>query len=189
MGAVTAYATAPASAGQGALRERESSAVAEAEAMADEHLAREEEVRRVGALVRWLDDLIRIPGTKLGIGLDPLIGAIAPGVGDAVTGAASLAVLMTAIRRKVPTIVVARMLLNIAIDTILGAVPVVGDVFDVLWRSNYRNLQLLERHQGELEPRARAGDYALVLGAVALVAASVAAPIVLWMWMISAIFG
>jgi hypothetical protein len=189
LGAVTAYVSAQERSGQGVLRERESDAVTEAEAMADKHLAREEEVRRVGALVRWLDDLIRIPGTKLGIGLDPLIGAIAPGVGDAVTGAASLAVLMTAIRRGVPTIVVARMILNIAIDTIFGAIPVVGDAFDILWRSNYRNLQLLERHQGELEPRARAGDYALVLGAVGLVAASVAAPIMLWMWMISAIFG
>jgi hypothetical protein len=118
-----------------------------------------------------------------------LIGAIAPGVGDAVTGAASLAVLTTAIRRGVPTIVVARMFLNIAIDTIFGSIPVAGDIFDLLWRSNYRNLQLLERHEGELEPKARAGDYALVLGAVGLVAASVAVPVLLWMWMFSTIFG
>jgi hypothetical protein len=186
---MSAYASAPARSGHETLRKRDNDAVAEAEAMADKHLAREEEVRRVGALVRWLDDLIRIPGTKFGIGLDPLIGAIAPGVGDAVTGAASLAVLTTAIRRGVPTIVVARMFLNIAIDTIFGSIPVAGDIFDLLWRSNYRNLQLLERHEGELEPKARAGDYALVLGAVGLVAASVAVPVLLWMWMFSTIFG
>ena len=184
---MTAYATASGRAQE--FLERRTDAVADAEAMAETHLARTEEVRRVGSLVRWLDDLIRIPGTKFGVGLDPILGAIAPGVGDAVTGAASLAVLITAVRRGVPTIVVARMVLNIAIDTIVGLVPIVGDVFDFLWRSNYRNMQLLERHDGELEPKARAADYALVLGALGLVGVSIAAPIALWMWTVSMIFG
>ncbi len=166
-----------------------SDAVAEAEAMADAHLARVEDVRRVGALVRWLDDLIRIPGTKFGIGLDAAIGLVFPGIGDAVTGAAALAVLTTALRRGVPRVVVARMLLNIAIDTIGGLVPVVGDAFDLFWRSNYRNLELLERHQNEIEPRARPSDYLWVGLAVVLVGASVAAPFVLGYWILGAIFG
>jgi hypothetical protein len=166
-----------------------SDAVAEAEAMADAHLARVEDVRRVGVLVRWLDDLVRIPGTKFGIGLDAVIGLVLPGVGDAITGVAALGVLGTALRSGVPRVVVARMLLNIAIDTLGGLVPVVGDAFDLFWRSNYRNLELLERHQNELEPRARASDYLWVGLAVALVGASVAAPFVLGYWILGAIFG
>lgn len=167
----------------------ESDAVMDAERMADAHLARVEDVRKVGNLVRWLDDLIRIPGTKFGVGLDAAIGFVLPGVGDAITGAAALAVLGTALRSGVPRVVIARMLGNIAIDTVGGLLPVVGDVFDLFWRSNYRNLQLLERHQNELEPRARATDYLWVGLAVSLVAASVAAPFVLGYWILGAIFG
>ena len=162
-------------------------AVAEAEAMADQHLARTEEVRRVGVLVRWLDDLIRIPGTKFGIGLDPIVGALLPGVGDAVTGAAALTVMVTALRRGVPSVVIARMFLNVAIDVIGGLVPVAGDAFDFVWRANYRNLQLLERHQNELEPQTRRSDYLWVGGAAALVAVSVITPIVFWMTVLAAI--
>lgn len=169
--------------------EPRSDAVAEAEAMAERHLARQTEVERVGTLVRWLDDAVRIPGTRFGVGLDPLIGLVLPGVGDVITGAASLAVLVTAVRRGVPRVVLARMLLNVAIDVVGGIVPVVGDAFDVVWRSNVRNLALLERHQGELEPRARAGDYAVLAAAVGLVGLSLAAPIVLLVWLVGLIVG
>jgi hypothetical protein len=167
----------------------ESDAVMDAERMADAHLARVEDVRKVGNLVRWLDDLIRIPGTKFGVGLDAAVGLVLPGVGDAITGAAALAVLGTALRSGVPRVVIARMLGNIAIDTVGGLLPVVGDVFDLFWRSNYRNLELLERHQNELEPRARATDYLWVGLAVTLIGASVAAPFVLGYWILGAIFG
>ncbi len=155
----------------------ESSAVADAERMAETHLARTAEVDKVGSVVRWMEDLVRVPGTKFGIGLDALLGFMVPGVGDAVTGAVALSLLVTAMRRGVPRIVVLRMFLNIAVDVVVGLVPVVGDAFDLVWRSNVRNLELLERHQGELEPKARAGDYAIVTAAIALVAGSVAAPI------------
>lgn len=155
----------------------ESSAVVDAERMADTYLARTAEVERVGTMVRWLEDIVRVPGTKFGIGLDALLGFVLPGVGDAVTGAMALSLLVTAMRRGVPRVVVLRMFLNIAVDVVVGLVPVVGDVFDLIWRSNVRNLELLERHQGELEPKARPGDYAIVTAAVALVGASVAAPV------------
>jgi hypothetical protein len=102
-----------------------------------------------------------------------------------VTGAMGLTVIVAAARRGVPRIVLARMLLNVAVDTVLGLVPIVGDAFDLLWRSNLRNLELLERHQNELEPRARAGDWAIVAAAGALVLASAAAPIFLIAWLVS----
>lgn len=157
--------------------------------MAEAHLAREEEVRRVGAVVRWLDDAVRIPGTQFGVGLDAALGFLLPGVGDAVTGAVAFTVVLAAIRRGVPKVVVARMMLNIGVDTLLGLIPIAGDVFDLLWRSNVRNLALLERHQGELEPRARASDYLWLGAAATLVAATVAAPFAAAWWLFSAIFG
>jgi hypothetical protein len=163
--------------------------VAEAEAMADAHLARQEEVLRVGKLVRWMDDLVRVPGTRFGIGLDAILGFFVPVLGDLVTGAASIAVITAAQRRGVPRIVLVRMLLNVGIDVLAGMVPVVGDAFDLLWRANVRNLELLERHQGELEPRARKSDYMVVTAAVALAIAGVLAPIMALVWLVGLIVG
>lgn len=162
--------------------------VAEAEAMADAHLARQEEVARLGKLVRVLEDLVRVPGTKFGIGLDAIVGVFLPGIGDAITGALGLTLITAAVRRGVPRVVVARMVANLAIDLVVGLLPVLGDAFDLLWRSNTRNLALLERHQGELVPKAKAGDYALVGLAGAVLAATVAAPFVLLYMLLGAVF-
>lgn len=164
-------------------------AVAEAEAMAEQHLARQQEVERVGSVVRWLDDAIRVPGTRFGIGLDAALGFFVPVVGDLVTGVVALSVVVTAMRRGVPRVVIARMLLNIGVDVVGGLVPVIGDAFDLVWRANTRNMALLERHQNELEPRARPGDYAIVAAAVTTVAASVAAPVFALWWLFGALFG
>lgn len=163
--------------------------VADAEAMAETHLARTGEVERMGTMVRWMEDIVRVPGTRFGVGLDALIGFALPGLGDAVTGGVALTMLVTAMRRGVPRIVVLRMLLNVAIDVVGGLVPVVGDAFDLVWRANVRNLELLERHQGELEPKARVGDYAIVAVAVGLVGASIAAPIMLLTWLVGILIG
>ncbi|MBL4685444.1 MAG: DUF4112 domain-containing protein [Nannocystaceae bacterium] len=165
-----------------------SDSVAEAEAMADIHLARQEEVERLGKLVRVLEDLVRVPGTKFGIGLDSIVGALLPGVGDAITGALGLTLITAAVRRGVPRVVVVRMVANLAIDLVVGLIPVLGDAFDLLWRSNTRNLALLERHQGELVPQAKAADYALVGLAGAVLAATVAAPFVLLYMLLGAVF-
>jgi hypothetical protein len=166
-----------------------SDAVLDAERMADRHLARTAEVEKVGNVVRWLDDAVRVPGTKFGIGLDAIAGFVVPGVGDAITGLVALSVMSAAIRRGVPRVVLMRMFLNIAVDTGVGMVPVVGDLFDLLWRSNTRNLALLERHQGELEPRARPGDYMVLAAAAGLVVVSIAAPIMLIAWVLSFLLG
>lgn len=157
--------------------------------MADAYLARQEEVRRVASVVRWLDDLVRVPGTRFGFGLDAILGFFVPVLGDLVTGAVAVSVITAAQRRGVPRIVVLRMLLNLGIDTLGGLVPVVGDAFDLVWRANVRNLELLERHQGELEPKARKSDYLVVAAAVGLVGVGVAAPIMLLVWLIGLIAG
>lgn len=104
-----------------------------------------QDLRDLEALSRWLDSAFEIPFLKLRFGLDPILGLL-PGVGDTITSFLSLYVLAAAMRLGVPRIALARMTLNIAIDYILGAIPVVGDAFDVWWKSNQRNVQLLERH-------------------------------------------
>ena len=184
---VSAYPSA--ASGPPVLVDSYTDSVAEAEAMAETHLARQEEVRRVAGIVRWMDDLVRVPGTRFGIGLDAILGFFVHVLGDLVSGAAAVMVITAAQRRGVPPVVVLRMLLNVGIDTLVGMIPVVGDAFDLVWRANVRNLELLERHQGELEPRARKGDYVVVAAAVGLVAVGLAAPILLLVWLVGLVAG
>jgi hypothetical protein len=111
----------------------------------------------------------------LDAGVDPLLGLILPGLGDAIGMVLGLGVVASAVRRRLPAIVIARMLLNLAIDAALGAVPVIGDLFDLGYRANRRNFALLtERHATR---RATAKDWAFVVGAVMLVVAAVAGSI------------
>ena len=131
---------------------------------------------RARGLARLLDDLVRIPGTSVGIGLDPVIGLI-PGLGDVLGGVMSSYILLVAAQEGAPTSVLIRMLGNIAVDSLVGVVPVVGDLFDVGMKSNRRNVDLLERYLGS--PRktkaASRGVVALVFLAVALLVAGVIA--------------
>lgn len=100
-------------------------------------------------LVYVMDDLIRLPGMDRGIGLDPIVGFLFPGFGDVLTALTTLALLGVAIRRQVPGVVLARMVLQQLVDMVLGSVPIAGDVFDVLNRANRQNLELIERHARE----------------------------------------
>ena len=102
-------------------------------------------VTRARHLARLLDDLIRVPGTNIGIGLDPIIGLI-PGVGDMIGGLMSSYILMVAAQEGVPASVLTRMLGNIALDSLVGVVPLLGDLFDFGMKSNRRNVDLLERY-------------------------------------------
>jgi hypothetical protein len=117
-----------------------------------------------------------MPGTNIGIGLDPLIGLI-PGVGDIIGGAMSSYILLVAVQEGAPTSVLIRMLGNIALDSMVGVVPVLGDLFDVGVKSNRRNVDLLERYLGA--PRqtkaASRGVVALILLALLLLIVGVVA--------------
>ena len=140
------------------------------------------------ALVRVLDDALTIPGTHIGIGLDAIIGFFFPGLGDAATGLASLALVVLAFHMRVPKVVLARMIFNILIDTLVGAIPILGDVFDVFWRSNRKNLELIQRYDITPDRRPTAADYLVVGLGVALVLTALALPIVIgfallrWLW-------
>lgn len=130
--------------------------------------------RRLAVL---LDSAIRIPGTDIRIGLDPILGALLPELGDALTALLSLTLLTVAFRERVPKLVLLRMLLNIALDAILGAIPLLGDVFDFAFKANERNLALIERHRGDPARGHSLGDYAVVGAALAVALALVVLPI------------
>jgi hypothetical protein len=104
---------------------------------------RKDEFSRLLAYI--LDDLIPIPGTKYRVGLDPLIGLI-PGFGDTSTAAVSSLILVHALRVGVPRVVLVRMAFNILINSILGALPGIGDLFSAWFKSNQLNYRLLKRH-------------------------------------------
>jgi hypothetical protein len=94
----------------------------------------------------WLlDSAFRIPGTGIRIGLEPMLGII-PGFGDVLGKALSLYLVHQAWRHGVPAAGILRMLGNVAIDLAIGAVPVLGDLGDVFWRANRRNLAILDAH-------------------------------------------
>jgi hypothetical protein len=113
--------------------------------------SRAERIARIDALATLLDTAFVIPGTNIRFGLDALIGLV-PGIGDAITTMMSLYIVREARALGAPRFLVARMLTNVAIDGLVGAVPVVGDVFDVAWRANRRNMALLQKHLAN-EPR------------------------------------
>ena len=132
----------------------------------------QEAIARVGRLVRLWDEAVRIPGLGWRVGLDPLVGLV-PGVGDLVGLLVSLGPVVVAVRLGADGAVVARMLLNVVIDAVVGAVPILGDVFDVAWRANRRNLNLLERWLAQPH-RVQGSSRALLLGLVVGAAAATA---------------
>lgn len=128
-------------------------------------------------LATLLDGAIVIPGTRLRIGLDPILGLLLPELGDALTATLSVALLGVAYRERVPKLVMARMLINIAVDALLGAVPLLGDLFDFAFKSNEKNLALIERHRGSGSKEPTLGDRLVVASATLLVIGLFALPL------------
>lgn len=144
----------------------------------------------VGQISRWMDTAFELPLVGWRFGLDAIIGLI-PGLGDAATTVVSLYPLALAGRAGVPKITLARMGLNVAVDMILGSLPLVGDVFDIWWKANQRNAILLDERiaqSGKDARRAKASDWifagamlaALAILFVALVSLAVLAASALW---------
>jgi hypothetical protein len=130
-----------------------------------------------------LDSAFRVPGTNMTFGLDPIIGLI-PWIGDITTPLFAAVLLLHAVRLRIPRVVQARMLMNAAIDLVIGLVPVAGDLFDFGWKANVRNLALLERH-AHPGAKATASDWGfvlIVLGGLVLVAVT---PLLIVGWLLS----
>ncbi|HEY4179647.1 MAG TPA: DUF4112 domain-containing protein [Kofleriaceae bacterium] len=133
---------------------------------------RDVELMRVRRVARILDDGF----------IDPLLGFFLPGVGDLIGSLLGLYVVGLALRRKVAPIIIARMFLNLAIDAGVGSIPVLGDVFDIVYRANNKNVDLLEKRSAN-EGKASFADWLAVLGAAAAFVGVLAAAI----WAIAAL--
>jgi hypothetical protein len=140
---------------------------------------------RLEALRRWaviLDSIFRVPGTSIRFGLDGIIGLI-PGIGDMASPAYTALLLLEGLRLRVPAVVQARMVLNAAIDMGIGLVPLLGDIADIAWKANIRNLALLERH-ARPGSAPSAGDYVFVSLCLALIALIALLPIAIIIWLL-----
>jgi hypothetical protein len=135
-----------------------------------QHAGQGEDIRRIQTITRWLDDRY----------IDPILGFVAPGVGDTLTAAFGLYVLVAAARLRVPPVVLARMIMNLALDVLIGAIPVLGDLFDFAYKAHKRNAALLIERHGQTRGTAR--DWLLVAGAAVLLLAVLVIPIVLLVW-------
>ncbi|WP_254822044.1 DUF4112 domain-containing protein [Haloglomus halophilum] len=113
-------------------------AIAEMDAATD---IDEAAIRRMHAVVRLLDDGIRLPVVGVRVGLDPIVGVL-PVAGDTAMAVVGLYIVAESARQGVSFLTIARMLLNILIDATVGSIPVVGDLFDVAFRAHRRNLDL-----------------------------------------------
>jgi len=102
----------------------------------------------IAFVARLMDDLFVIPGTRIRIGLDPLISLL-PAFGSTASALVSIILIGLSARRGVPKIVLVHMATNVLINTALDSVPVVGDVVSIFYRSNARNYELLQKHAGE----------------------------------------
>ncbi len=100
-------------------------------------------LQRTRAVAHILDKSVRVPGTNFRIGIDPVLGVL-PISGDIAAALSSLYIVLEAARVGVPPRTLALMGLNIAVDLVVGSIPVLGTLFDAVWKANVRNVALLE---------------------------------------------
>ena len=131
-------------------------------------------------LAHILDDWFRIPGTSVRFGIDGIIGLV-PGLGDVLTGLASCIIVIAAWFRGVPYIALLRMVVNLGIDVLIGAIPILGDAFDIAWKANRRNYELMTRHLRQ--PRKHTWKDYVFLGAIVIALLAVfAIPVLVVLW-------
>ncbi len=134
-------------------------------------------------VARLLDEAIEIPGTSWRIGIDPLVGLV-PGIGDVLGALLSSWILLVGVRLGAPASVLARMALNVAVDTLIGSVPIAGDLADFAWKANVRNVRLLETWLDRPAPTARASG--AVVAGIVLALILVVAAVALALWRVAA---
>jgi len=142
-------------------------------------------------MARFLADLLdrryTIPGTSIRIGLDPIIGLI-PYVGDVIVSFAGAFILVVAAQSKLPKIVLVRMSLNIAINGMIGVIPILGDLFSVWFKSNVRNVELLERCVVGDRRASTVGDWVFVVGLLLGIAFVVVGTVVGMIWLLARVW-
>lgn len=128
--------------------------------MKEKPFAKNAQLRHLETLARWMDSRFKIPGTNIRFGLDALIGLV-PGAGDLTTFGISGFMIVVMAQNGASGAVLAKMIVNVLIDTIIGSIPLLGDLFDVGFKSNTKNIRLMQEHY--LEGRHRGGAWKVVL--------------------------
>jgi hypothetical protein len=141
-----------------------------------------ERLRFARFLADLLDQRFTIPGTSIRIGLDPIISLI-PGIGDLLANLTGSLILLVAAQLGVSKIVIARMAVNIALNTLLGAIPIFGDIVSIWFRSNVRNVDLLQQYLGRPTRRATFADWLLVIGLIVLLLVFLALIVLFGIWL------
>jgi len=132
-------------------------------------------------LAHVLDDCFRLPGTSIRFGLDGIIGLI-PGLGDILAGLASCIIIVAAWFRGVPYVALVRMVVNVGVDVLVGAIPIAGDAFDIAWKANRRNYALMTRHLRQ--PRKHTWkDYVFLICMAAVLLAIFILPVIVIVWL------
>ena len=142
---------------------------------------------RVQSFARLLDASIPIPGTRLSFGIDAVIGLV-PGLGDAVGVAFSTVILWQGFQMGASKRLLTRMLYNVGVDGLLGAIPLLGDWHDLVWKANIKNAELLKRQVEDPEKTAKASGWFL-LAVLGVVSAIGIGAIVLAIWIIRLLLG
>lgn len=114
-----------------------------------------------------MDEAFTVPGTRFHIGADALLGLI-PGIGDIIGGVLSTWIIAGALRHRVPARIIIRMVFNVVLDLLLGAVPVAGDVFDFLYEENMKNMRLLEKYRDRRRPPRTTAGIAVTITLIVL---------------------
>lgn len=151
-----------------------------------EESAHASEVARI--IAHWMDEFIHIPGTKVRLGLDPIIGLI-PGIGGLLASSVSLVVLLEAVRHRVAPSVLARMGVNIVFNELLDAVPVVGDAASIFFKSNSRNLVLLNRWKAGEKAAVKRGSRFMLILIMAAIIGTLALWFAVWFMVLAFVLG
>jgi hypothetical protein len=147
--------------------------------------AQEQRLEALRRVSRLLDSAIVVPGTTYRVGLDPILGLF-PGLGDLVSPLFTIGLIWQARELGIPKVVQLRMIFNVAIDSLIGVVPLLGDLFDFAWKANDMNMKLLDLHAYEEHP-ASPRDWLFVIGITVLLVLIAVAPFVVLGWLFAAI--
>lgn len=139
-------------------------------------------------VAHWLDELIRIPGTNIRIGLDPIIGLF-PGVGDLIASSMGMILLLEGVRLKVPVSVLFRMGLNVLVNDAVGSIPGIGDLFSAFFKSNSRNVKLLNRWKAGDQASVRKGSRVFLAGFAVVWIGLLFVWVSLWVMIVKFIWG
>ena len=151
--------------------------------MPQPHITKVKNLRRLAHL---LDNAIPMPIAGYRIGIDPILGLL-PGGGDIVAGVLGAYIIVEAARMGLPRQVVGQMVGNIVFDSVVGIVPVLGDLFDVGWKANVRNIALLEKHLHLIQSNQKS-DYLFIIGLIILLTlivigfATITVSVISWLW-------